>query len=329
MPLRKILIGIAAGAVGLGALWFSLKEAMGASPPQSQSWMRSMPIAQSIDHPLGVVVDGNDVYFASGGFVQAENAIRHVKAQGGPVETLTKVDQIVSGELCLDGEYVYFSSDYGNAVLRVPRAGGTATVIARAPAPTYLAVDATHVYFTTFAKREPGGTLQRVPKAGGTAEVLLGGHPGMDGLVVDEHDIYFRSNKGLWKLPKSGGAAQNLWMPSEKSNVDRLAADASHLYFFYKSESGGRYSVARLSKNGGAPETIGPVANSAGYLGLSNSHVYFFREASMTADALAKVPKAGGQAETVDGAGYSTGHLYVAGDNVYFTDLNSVYRVSK
>ncbi len=327
MSLRKILLGVAAGAMGLAAPWLSRKEAVGATP-HPPSWVRATPIARPVDHPLGVAVDGSDVYFVTGGFEQAENAVRHVKIEGGPVETLAKVGQIVSGELCIDREYVYFSSEFDNAVLRVPRIGGAPSVIARAPAPQHLAIDATHVYFSTFAKQEPGGTLQRVPKAGGATEVLLSGHPGIGGLVVDEHDLYFRSNKGLWKLPKSGGAAQSLWLRPDRSDVDRLTADATHLYFFYRRD-GGRYSVARLDKHGGTPEIIGPIASPSGHLALSDSHVYFFREASMTEDALAKVPKSGGPTETVDGSGYSTGYLAVAGGDVYFTDLTTVYRVAK
>lgn len=328
MSLFKVLLGIAAGAIGLGALWFSRKEALAAAPARPQNWTHSTPLARPVDHPLGIVVDGDDVYFATGGFERAENTIRHVKAQGGPIETLVRVKQSVSGELCLDREFVYFSSEDDNAVLRVPRKGGAATVIAHAPAPKYLAVDATHLYFSTFAKQAPGGTLQRVPKAGGAAEVLISGHPGIDALVVDDHDVYFRSNQGLWKLAKSGGAAQALWLRPDKGDVDRLAADASHLYFFYQREGGGRYSVARLGKNGGDPEVIGPVASPTGRLALSDTHVYFFREASLTEDALAKVPKSGGTVETVDGTGYSTGYLVVAGRDVYFDDLTTVYRVA-
>lgn len=330
MSVRKIMLGVAAGALGLGALLFSRgKERPEPASSQRPGWVRATALASGVDHPLGLAIDGDYVYFVSGGFANAENAVRRVHTTGGSVETLAKVEQLVSGELVVDSDYVYFTSEWGNTVLRVPKNGGAATVLAQAPAPTFLAADASHVYFVTFAKQEPGGTVQRVPKTGGPAEVLVSGHPGLDNLVVDDRDVFFRSNKGLWRVAKAGGAAQNILPRSERQNVGRLAADAAYLYFFLETSSSGKYAVARLSKNGGAPETIGPIGNPTARLALSDSHVYFFREANLTEDALAKVPKAGGPAETVDGSGHSTGHLTVVGGNVYFTDINTVYRAPK
>ena len=244
-------------------------------------------------------------------------------------EKLVKLEQIVSGELIVDGDYVYFTSQWGNLVLRVPKTGGMVTLLAEAPAPLGLASDATHIYFLTFSTDPENGTLQRVLKTGGQPEVLLRGHPGMDQLVVDEQAVYFRSNRGLWKIGKSGGPAEQLLANGEHKNLGRLAGDAGYLYFFYESKTQGRYEVARLPKAGGAPEVIGPIAVSTGRLALSDSYVYFFREASLTENLLVKVPKAGGPPETVDGTGYSTGYLSVSGGDVYFTDIAAVYRVPK
>ena len=108
-----------------------------------------------------------------------------------------------------------------------------------------------------------------------------------------------------------------------------MVLDATHVYFLLETPGSGKYSLARLSKAGGLPESIGPVVNANARLALSDTHVYFFRQASLTQDLLAKVAKGGGEPETVDGAGHSTGYLSVAGGDVYFTDINTVYRVTK
>lgn len=330
MSMRKILLGVAAGAVGLSALLFSKgKDAGDAGASKPKSWVRSTHLADNVDHPLGLVVDGDYLYFVSGGFVRAENAVRRVPTAGGPVETLVKIGSLIGGELAVDATHVYFTSDGDNAIMRVSKTGGEATQLAKVAAPKYLALDATHVYFVTLAREDSGGTVQRIAKAGGAPEVLTSGQPGLDSVVVDAQHVYFRSNKGVWKLAKTGGAPQNLVPATEKQKVLRLVADDSHLYFFLETSAAGKYAVARLPKNGGTPETLSPVVDSAGRLALSDTHVYFFRAANLNDNLLAKVPKAGGPAETVDGAGPNNGYLTVAFGNAYFPDVATIYRVPK
>lgn len=333
MSMRKILLGVAAGAVGLSALLFSRgKESSDGSASgagKQKSWVRSTRLAEGVDHPLGLAVDGDHLYFVSGGFVRAENAVRRVPTAGGPVETLVKIGTLIGGELAVDATHVYFTSDGDNAILRVSKSGGEATQLAKVAAPKYLALDATHVYFVTLSREDSGGTVQRIAKTGGAPEVLTSGQPGLDSVVLDAQHVYFRSNKGLWKLAKSGGAPQNLLPITGKQNLKRLVADDSHLYFFLETSTSGKFAVARLPKNGGTPETLSPIVDSAGRLALSDSHVYFFRAAGLYDNVLAKVPKAGGEAETVDGAGPNNGYLTVAFGNAYFPDVATIYRVPK
>ena len=330
MAMRKILLGVAAGAISLGAVLLSRgKEGPRTNVGKTEGWVRAARLAQGVDHPLGVAVQGDFVYFTAGGFARAKNAVLRVSALGGSVDTLALLDMQPSGPLTVDAEHVYFTSEQGNSVLRVATTGGPVALLTHAPAPTQLAMDQTHVYFVSFARQEPGGAVARVAKSGGTAEILASGHIGLDNVVVDDRDVYFRSNSGLWRVPKRGGPAQSLWTRTPTQNALRLVADSTHLYFLIEQPGTGKYSLARLAKGGGEPEVIGPVVNANARLSLSETHVYFFRQASLTHDLLAKVAKAGGEPETVDGAGHSTGYLAVAGGDVYFTDVNTVYRVAK
>ncbi len=328
--MRKILLGVAAGAISLGAVLLSRgKDSTRSEVGKAEGWVRAARLAQGIDHPLGVALSGDYVYFTAGGFARAKNAVFRVPAHGGPIEMLASLDVYPTGDLAVDQDHVYFTSEQGNVVLRVAKTGGATSIVAQVPAPTQLAVDQTHVYFVSFVRQEPGGLVQRVPKLGGPPEVLASGHLGLDNLVVDERDVYFRSNSGLWRVPKQGGPAQSLWTRRPTQNALRLAGDTTHLYFLLERPGSGKYSLARLSKSGGEPEIIGPVVNANARLALSETHVYFFRQASLTQDLLAKVAKAGGEPETVDGSGHSTGYLAVAGGDVYFSDINTVYRVAK
>lgn len=343
MSLRKVWIGIAVGAVGLGSLlWARSKD--GAQPSSAKpgdnaaqagggaekpGWTRARRLASPLDHPKGVAVEGDHAFVVTGGFAKAENAVLRISATSGAVETLVRVPQILTGELAIDDKYVYFSSEAANGILRVSKIGGPAVVVIEVTRPIHLAVDETHVYFSTFLTQPPGGALLRVAKSGGSPEVLVEGQAGMDQIVVDSENVFFRSNSGLWRVPKSGGKAECLLPATPDHNVDRLVGDGSHLYFFQGIGSSGKYAVARMPKRGGAAETIAPVANPTARLALSDTHVYYFRAASLNDDALVKVPKSGGTPELVDGAGYSTGYLTVSGGDVYFTDINSLFRVPK
>jgi hypothetical protein len=73
--------------------------------------------------------------------------------------------------------------------------GGTATELAGAPFakyPLYLAVDATHVYWTNYQ----GGTVARVPVAGGQVEELVQGENEPWGLADDATAIYWTEHFG-------------------------------------------------------------------------------------------------------------------------------------
>ena len=92
-------------------------------------------------------------------------------------------------------------------------------------------------------------------------------------MVVDDRDVYFRSNSGLWRVPKRGGPAQSLWTRTPTQNALRLVADSTHLYFLLEQPGSGKYTLARLAKAGGDPEVIGPVVSASARLSLSETHV--------------------------------------------------------
>lgn len=341
---RRLWIGLAVGAVGLGSLlWARSKDTAQSSSATSgekaapnssdgaakTGWTRAHRLATQLDHPKGVVVDGEFAYVVTGGFAQAINAVLRISVTSGAVETLVKVPQILSGELAIDDKYVYFSSEADNRIFRVSRIGGPAVTVCETIRPIHLAVDETHVYFASLKSETADGAVLKISKLGGQPQVLVAGQTGVDQLAVDRDALYFRSNSGLWRVGKQGGAADCLLPAARGKNVDHLVADETHLYFFWETSGNGKYRVARMPKRGGAPEAIGPIANPTGRLALSDSHVYFFRAADLTDDALAKVEKQGSEPALVDGSGYSTGYLTVSLGDVYFTDVNSLYRVPK
>jgi len=72
--------------------------------------------------------------------------------------------------VALDDTHVYFSSQAGDAVARVAKAGGAVEVLAAAASPVQIGLDATHLYWVDLGSERC--TLSRVTKAGGDAEIL-------------------------------------------------------------------------------------------------------------------------------------------------------------
>jgi hypothetical protein len=110
----------------------------------------------------GIVVDASDVYWIDAR--KPSGAILRVPKSGGaPVvvaDDIRDAVHIVDG-----GEHLYLSlepsspSAVDGRVVRVPKRGGPALVLARSPAFYWLALDATHVYWTNIA-----GPLLRVAR---------------------------------------------------------------------------------------------------------------------------------------------------------------------
>jgi hypothetical protein len=105
----------------------------------------------------------------------------------------------------LDDSDVYWIAwnDNGSnsSIMRVSKAGGTASVVAAGQdAPGDIAVDGTHVYWTTGS----GGTAQalvRRPKTGGVVETLYAG-TSVGGVVLDSRSVYWSALHTLMRLDK-------------------------------------------------------------------------------------------------------------------------------
>ena len=63
MSIRKILLSVAAGAVGLGTmLWARDKKDPPSPAPAPAAWLRASRLAEKQDHALGIVADGEFVW---------------------------------------------------------------------------------------------------------------------------------------------------------------------------------------------------------------------------------------------------------------------------
>jgi len=139
------------------------------------------------DEFVAVALDTNSFYFVATSPLSA--TLSSVAVSGGPVTTLTTVDADVTA-LTLDTQYLYFV--VGDALTRIPLAGGATSVVAHGFAGTIaLKVDSGNVYATIAKGNNPTGSVVRVPVTGGTPTVLASSQWDPYGLAVDGNCVYW------------------------------------------------------------------------------------------------------------------------------------------
>lgn len=111
-------------------------------------------LASNLGGPQAIAVSGDSVFFTLNG----AGSVESVPRLGGVVTILSSEG---GDALAVDSDNVYFGAHDGR-LLRVPRAGGSATTLALGTAPaTSIALDATSVYWTA---ADTSGLISRVAK---------------------------------------------------------------------------------------------------------------------------------------------------------------------
>jgi hypothetical protein len=135
-----------------------------------------------------------------------------------------------------DATHVYFT-DTAGALGRIPRTGGAAQIIAKAPAGFYarsLALDATHVYWRAaetgdFPAAE--GYLYKLAKSGGELEPIADKEPGARGLTLDATHVYFTSIvSGTVSRVRKDGTGRMLLAKGQKQ-PHSVAVDEQAVYW--------------------------------------------------------------------------------------------------
>ena len=154
--------------------------------------------------PLGVAVDASYVYWTD----VADGTINQAPLNGpGPVTTLFSGQDSPVG-IAVQAGILYWTSGLGT-IKKAPVAGGPITTLTTDTRIFGLAVDGTHIYWTT----GEDGEVKAYPLAGGQQSVLARGQNGSYGVAVDATQIYW-TNRGdgtLKVAPLTGGTPTTLF----------------------------------------------------------------------------------------------------------------------
>jgi hypothetical protein len=189
--------------------------------------------------------------------------------------------------LAADGTYVYWSESDG-VLRKVPKAGGTATVLASAGSARSIAVQGGYVYW------HDNGGIQRVPTQGGAVEGLVT-EPMIYGFALDAENLYWSSTGGIQRRSLAP-SSPTIMLANASFQSYTVAVDAINIYL----ESGGLQSE---------PLTGGPVTLLAPPKGAIHSIVAVGGKVFWGGNGLDVIPAGGGAVTSVpSGAGYFVAH---------------------
>jgi hypothetical protein len=139
--------------------------------------------------------------------------------------------------------------------------------------PQDLALDSTHVYWTTL-----GGQIQRVPKAGGPVETLVDGQDSPGQIAVDSGSVYWidQSSGRIMTAAKDGSDKQPK-MLLNATGLQGLAVDTDSLYLSRKIQKG---DLSKMSKGGGPPVTLASSQPQPTWLALRADQLFWAGTAS-------------------------------------------------
>lgn len=172
-------------------------------------------LASQADQTMAVAVDEQAVYFTVWG---AGKGVFRVGKMGGEVTSLIPeltIDSPAVTALAVQNGTLYVAVSLPFAkgqIWSVPTMGGDhAVVVDGIASPNALAVDATHIYWSASASEQPYGSVGRAPLQGGPAEILVTADVLHQGLVLDDHAVYFGRLWGFEMLPPEDGASVLRW----------------------------------------------------------------------------------------------------------------------
>lgn len=152
-----------------------------------------------------------EVFGETGGDADAVSDAGAAEADAGAIPSVVATGVLGPRGIAVGDGYAWVTSFGAPGIYRVPVTGGATVKVASAVWPTYVATDATHVYWTDLAKPGAPGSVGRVPIAGGPEQILASGLAAPSSCALFGGDVYVAEAFGrILAVPKAGGATATL-----------------------------------------------------------------------------------------------------------------------
>lgn len=161
-----------------------------------------------------MALDAQYLYFV--GFRETVPGLYRISRAGGN-SFIVAAGQFNGAALAVDATSIYTvvnNDEVAGALVAYDKVTGVKTVLATGEksfmlsatqTKCSLAIDATHVYWTSgdgAASGELLGRVMRIPKAGGMKEVLADKQPGAYGVAIDGAFVYWTTSTAIKRIPK-------------------------------------------------------------------------------------------------------------------------------
>jgi hypothetical protein len=224
--------------------------------------------SDTLERPWGIVVDADNAYITGAG---SHGRVLQIPLDGAP-NVFISHDPSPSLSIAVDETHVYWLAV--DAIRRAPIGGGPITALTAETLGggfNLFALDATRVYYTTFAD-----TVESVAKAGGPIAVLATDQAGASGIATDGTRLWWANFAGegaIMTQPTAGGAP-TLFQPVAGPRNGLAVAGGS---VYYLSEGDATRYVARAPAAGGPATMLHSWSSSArgSNIAVNSTHVYF------------------------------------------------------
>lgn len=240
-------------------------------------------LADNLGQPLGIVVEGDEVYWAdqSTGGSSSGRILRTSTEPGGEIEVLAD-NQGNPERLVLTDTHVYWGNTSTGGIFRVARDGtGLEEFVPNEAAPKRLTVvEVGQNAVLIWTRYVSAGAVVRAPLATGTPTVVVGGQPFAAGLQTADGMLYWTS--------RDDGAVRRLEMGADPVVVEDLATaqdnpfsvvvDEGTIYWVNEGTQGAAYldgAVWSMPVEGGEPMLLAEGEARPFELVVDASHLYW------------------------------------------------------
>ncbi len=231
-------------------------------------------LASSCDISLAnVVADHSHAYYVD----WLSDTVKRIPLGGGSPSTVASASGLLYHRaLALDNTYVYFGDDVG--IKRVPKEGGTVTILASGYDSYEMALDDSYVYWTEW-RLVADDAIRRVPKAGGAVQtIVLGGTlANPHGIAVDRSYVYWTEEDSgkVRRVSKKGGTILDLVPIQLSYQAYSIAVDDQHVFWIDSTTTPGTGRLRKVPKGGGIVDNLLVGLSAPRAVSVSANYVYW------------------------------------------------------